>query len=65
MQSSLLSVVGMAALSSCLLGQSSTVAEKIAWFSTLDSARAEAKRSGKPIFMIAARPECRGVPGFW
>ena len=27
--------------------------------------RAEAKRTNKPIFLLAARPECRGVPGFW
>lgn len=41
------------------------VQEKIAWFGTLESAQAEAKRTGKPIFLLAARPECRGVPGFW
>lgn len=39
--------------------------EKIAWFSTLESALAEAKRTQRPIFMTAARPECQGVPGIW
>lgn len=39
--------------------------EKIAWYSTLDSALAEAERTEKPILLIAARPECQGVPGKW
>ncbi len=39
--------------------------EKIAWFGTLESGRAEATRTARPIFLISARPECRGVPGFW
>jgi len=39
--------------------------EKLAWFGTLDSALAEAKRTERPIFLVAARPECRGVPGKW
>jgi len=39
--------------------------EKIAWFGTLASARAEAARTQRPIFLLAARPECRGVPGYW
>ena len=39
--------------------------EKLAWYGTLDSALAEAKRTERPIFLVAARPECRGVPGKW
>lgn len=39
--------------------------EKLAWYGTLDSAMAEAKRTERPIFLVAARPECRGVPGKW
>jgi hypothetical protein len=39
--------------------------EEIAWFGTLESARREAARSGRPIFLIAARPCRGGVPGFW
>ena len=39
--------------------------ERIAWFGTLEGARSEAKRTNRPILLLAARPECRGVPGFW
>ncbi|MHC4408173.1 MAG: hypothetical protein ACYS0E_00720 [Planctomycetota bacterium] len=39
--------------------------EKIAWYGTLESARAEAKRTNRPILLTSARPECRDVPGFW
>ena len=39
--------------------------EQIAWFATLESARAEAKRRERPILLISARPACKGVPGFW
>ena len=53
----------------CLLSlataSAALVQEQIAWFGTLESAQVEAKRTGKPIFLLAARPECRGVPGFW
>ncbi len=45
--------------------QSSQNTEKIAWYSTLDSARAEAALTERPILLIAARPECQGVPGKW
>lgn len=48
-------------------GKSKSVAgeEEIAWFSTLESARSEAQRTRLPIMLIAARPECQGVPGQW
>ena len=39
--------------------------ERIAWFGTLESARAEAKRTNRPIFLLAARPCAGQVPGFW
>jgi len=39
--------------------------ERIAWFGTLKSARAEAARSQRPLLVISARPACRGVSGFW
>ena len=48
-----------------LLAGSATAGESIAWYGTLDAARAEAKRTDRPILLISARPECRGVPGFW
>ncbi len=37
----------------------------IAWYGTLDGARAEAKRSGRPILLLAAAPQCHGISGLW
>ena len=37
----------------------------IQWFATLDSARAEAKRTGRPILLVSAAPHCSGVSGIW
>lgn len=39
--------------------------EQIAWYGTLQSALDEAARTERPIFLVAARPEYRSVPGFW
>ena len=39
--------------------------ERIQWYATLASAKVEAARTGRPILLTAARPACRGVPGFW
>ena len=57
----------VAAIAVCApaLAQSSKTVEKIAWFGTLDSARQEAARTNRPIFLLAARPCSGGVPGFW
>ena len=38
---------------------------RIAWYATLDSALAEAKRSKRPILFTSAAPACTGVPGVW
>lgn len=37
----------------------------IAWFGTWQQGLAEAKRTGKPILLMAAVPQCHGVPGVW
>ena len=37
----------------------------IQWFATWDSALAEAKRTGRPIFLVSAAPHCAGVSGIW
>jgi hypothetical protein len=37
----------------------------IAWFATWHDGLAEAKRTGKPIFLISAAPHCAGVSGIW
>ena len=38
---------------------------RIAWYGTLKSGLAEAKRSGRPILLVSAAPHCTGVPGIW
>ena len=35
----------------------------VAWYTTWDTALAEAKRSNRPIFFMAAAATCNGVPG--
>ena len=35
----------------------------IAWYTTWETAEAEAKRSGRPIMFVAAATQCRGVSG--
>jgi len=37
----------------------------IAWYATWESGLAEAKRTGKPILLVAAAPHCAGVSGIW
>ncbi len=37
----------------------------IQWFSTWQSAKAEAARTGRPILLVAAAPHCAGIPGIW
>lgn len=38
---------------------------RIAWYPSLAQARAEAERTGKPILLQSAAPQCHGVPGIW
>jgi hypothetical protein len=35
----------------------------IAWYTTWESAEAEANRSGRPIMFVAAATQCHGVSG--
>jgi len=35
----------------------------IAWYTTWDSALAEARRSNRPIFFMSAAATCSGIPG--
>ena len=35
----------------------------IAWYTTWESAEAEAKRSGRPIMFVAAATQCQGISG--
>lgn len=35
----------------------------IAWYTTWETAQAEAKRSGRPIMFVAAATQCKGISG--
>ena len=35
----------------------------IAWYTTWDTAAAEAQRSGRPIMFVAAATQCHGISG--
>ncbi len=37
----------------------------IAWFGRVEDARAEASRTGRPILLMSAAPQCSGAPGMW
>lgn len=37
----------------------------IAWYSDLAQARADAKRLQRPLFLMAATPQCRSIAGMW
>ena len=37
----------------------------VAWWGTWEGAMEEASRSGKPILLLSAAPQCQGVPGLW
>ncbi len=41
------------------------VEQRIAWYGTLELGRAAAKRTGRPILLVAGSPHCGGVPGVW
>lgn len=38
---------------------------KIAWFGTWKGGLEVAKKTGRPILLIAAAPHCHGTPGIW
>ena len=37
----------------------------IAWFGSWESGLREAQRTGRPILLMSAAPQCHGVPGMW
>jgi len=41
------------------------IGNRIAWYGTLQAARAEAKRTGRAILFVSAAPHCGGTPGVW
>ena len=45
--------------------QAAAGAPKIAWFGTWQGGLAEARRTGRPILLVSAAPQCHSVPGIW
>ncbi|MEO1994173.1 MAG: hypothetical protein ABGZ17_02755 [Planctomycetaceae bacterium] len=45
--------------------QAGRQAVKIAWHGTWKGGLAEAARTGKPILLVSAAPQCHSVPGVW
>ena len=43
----------------------STVERRIAWFGTMDRAKAAARATRRPILLVSGAPSCRAVPGVW
>jgi hypothetical protein len=39
--------------------------ERVAWFGAWDAGLSEARRTGRPILLVAAAPHCHQVPGIW
>jgi uncharacterized protein YyaL (SSP411 family) len=39
--------------------------QRIAWYTSLDQAVADAERLNRPILLQSAAPQCGGVPGMW
>jgi hypothetical protein len=37
----------------------------VVWWGTWEGATGEARRSGKPILLLSAAPQCHGIPGIW
>ena len=44
---------------------SNKVETGIVWYGVLQDGLDEAKRTGKPILLMSAAPQCAGVPGMW
>jgi len=44
---------------------SEKVVSGIAWYGVLKDGLLEATRTGKPILLVSAAPQCNGIPGMW
>jgi hypothetical protein len=39
--------------------------DRIAWFGTWEEGLAEAQRTGRPILIVSAAPQCHNISGLW
>lgn len=65
MRSGFAVTLAIVAAASSTTNAAEIVAPRIAWYGTLESGLAEAKRSGRPILFVSAAPQCLGVSGIW
>jgi hypothetical protein len=52
-------------LGSAVYASNDGTAGGIAYFATWERARALAQETNRPILLVAAAPQCHGVPGMW
>jgi opacity protein-like surface antigen len=45
--------------------QTAAKTENIAWHGTWKGGLVESQRTGKPIMLVSAVPQCHSVPGVW
>ena len=60
-----LAVVALAAFLLPMETTAQTESGGIQWYSTLESARQVATKTGRPILFLSAAPHCGGVSGVW
>ena len=41
------------------------VENRIAWFGTMEAAKAAAQETGRPILLVSVQPSCQAVTGVW
>ena len=60
-------LLGLSLLISPLLATANESDKKagIQWYGTLDGGMEEAKKSGRPILLMSAAPQCRNISGVW
>ena len=62
---SLLVAASLVPASLALLPDAAAERTAVPWYGTWKGALAEAERSGRPILLLAATPQCHGISGVW
>lgn len=52
-------------LMTLLLGQLTRAEGGIQWYASWDSGLSQARKSGRPILLVAAAPHCHNISGIW
>lgn len=48
-----------------LLTLTAVADDRIAWYTSWEQGARVARESGRPIFLMAAAPQCHGISGVW